>query len=262
MRVFESESYYDRVALQIKRRGRNFIAGDDDPYFQYKRRKFLERFLDTIDFVNRVVLEIGFGPGGNLNHLLRRGLCSRVLGVDISERMLELATANLGRYAGSVELYKINGEELPFGDGAVDVCFSVTVLQHNTDEQTLRRLVREMCRVTRSEIVIMEDIGESEKLTSPGSHVGRKVEVYESLFGDSGFRLHHLEFLNTRISRSWHRLIYGGLYKRWMNRDHQEGAPIGVLAEQLIRIPLFAARYLDDLVPDRAGLGKLVFRRP
>ena len=65
--TYNPETYWSRVGQEIeKRAGDNVIAGDNNPYYVYKRSKFLRRFLDTIDFQSKTILEVGFGPGGNL----------------------------------------------------------------------------------------------------------------------------------------------------------------------------------------------------
>lgn len=65
--TYHPEKYWSEVAKVIKKRenGKNVIAGDDEPYYRYKRQKFLS-LLHSIDFSNKTLLEIGCGPGGNL----------------------------------------------------------------------------------------------------------------------------------------------------------------------------------------------------
>lgn len=56
------ESYWSRVATEIRKRGRdNCLAGDDNPFFRYRRQRFLTQFLSTMDFDSKVVLEVGPG---------------------------------------------------------------------------------------------------------------------------------------------------------------------------------------------------------
>jgi ubiquinone/menaquinone biosynthesis C-methylase UbiE len=58
----------------------------------------------------------------------------------------------------------IDGTHLPFEDRSIDLSFTVTVLQHVTDAAMLEALVKDICRVTRDTVVIMEDIGQCERL--------------------------------------------------------------------------------------------------
>lgn len=260
MTEYDPEIYWSRVGQEIQKRGENYVAGDDNPYYRYKRKKFLRKFLDTIDFQNKVILEIGFGPGGNLKHLAKYHKCKKILGADISKVMFEIARQNLNNYKDVVELRKINGKELPFQDQSVDVSFTVTVLQHITDKNMFKRLVQEMCRVTKSEIVIIEDIGINQQLGDEGSWIGRQVDVYKSIFSEYGFRLFNLEFLNTRISRVWYKTIYE-LYRRFINNQHKEGDPINFIFRYFMGIPVIFTRYFDDIFVEKKNLAKMIFHR-
>lgn len=60
---YHPEPYWSEVAQKIKtREGVNVIAGDDEPYYRYKRKRFL-KLLNSVDFAGKSVLEIGSGPG-------------------------------------------------------------------------------------------------------------------------------------------------------------------------------------------------------
>ena len=94
MSEYHPEPYWSDVAKRIKaRKGKNVIAGDDEPYYRYKRERFLD-LLNEVDFKGKTVLEIGSGPGGNLKALLAKAPRS-LTGVDISPDMVELAKSNL-----------------------------------------------------------------------------------------------------------------------------------------------------------------------
>ena len=61
---YDIESYWSRVAGEIRKRGAgNYVAGDDDPYYRYKRAKFLRLFLATLDVAGRRVLDSGADQG-------------------------------------------------------------------------------------------------------------------------------------------------------------------------------------------------------
>jgi ubiquinone/menaquinone biosynthesis C-methylase UbiE len=88
---YHPEKYWTEVGQRIQERdqGENVIAGDDEPYYRYKRERFLS-MLKTVDVSNKSVLEIGCGPGGNLLELLQTNVKS-LAGVDISQQMVNLA---------------------------------------------------------------------------------------------------------------------------------------------------------------------------
>ena len=106
MAEYKPEIYWSEVAEEIKRRGESYIAGDDNPSYRYKRRMFLKKFLDTIDFQDRTVLEVGFGPGGNLKHIATHHRPRKLRGVDVSAKMLEIASKNLSSYQGRTQEHR------------------------------------------------------------------------------------------------------------------------------------------------------------
>lgn len=260
MRQYNPELYWNQVAREIERGGSPVLAGDDDPYYRYKRRKFVRRFLDTLDLRGKSVLEVGFGPGGNLHAIAGRGGCRQIIGVDIAQTMCDLARRNLGNAAESVTLLRTDGEELPFRDRAIDTVFTVTVLQHSTHEAPLRRLVSEICRVARHEVVIIEDIGEDTALYGDVAVIGRPVDAYRSLFGDAGFALSDVAFLNTRVSRAWHHLSVR-VRRRMVGKPRHEGERAGFWFRSIVGAPLVVTRRLDDAFAERADLARMIFRR-
>ncbi|HJW30612.1 MAG TPA: class I SAM-dependent methyltransferase, partial [Saprospiraceae bacterium] len=133
MSQYHPEPYWSDVAKRIKsRKGKNVIAGDDEPFYRYKRKRFLS-LLKEVDFSGKKVLEVGSGPGGNLKELSTvPGI--KLVGADISDDMINLAKSILPT---SIELVKTNGTTLPFADQSFDAVFTATVLQHNTDEKML-----------------------------------------------------------------------------------------------------------------------------
>jgi len=259
MGEYRPEAYWSRVAQEIDKRESRYVAGDDNPYYRYKRLRFLHKFLDTIDFQSQVVLEVGIGPGGNLQHIATHHRPRKLLGADVSQKMLAIATSNLSPHH-AVALTKIDGIALPYPDQSVDTSFTVTVLQHNTDEHMCSSLVHELCRVTKTTIVTIEDIGTNRALGCRGDWIGRRVDVYRSIFEADGFRLHSVEFLNTKVSRAWHRVVFG-FYKRAIARQHREGDPMLKAFQYLIGLPMPITRILDDLFVDKRDLAKMVFHR-
>src|SRR5688572_32297052 len=109
---YDIESYWSDVASRIARRDdSNVIAGDDEPYYHYKRQEFL-KLLHTVDFKNKIVLEIGSGPGGNLVEVWRHAP-KELHGADISEEMINLARKNC---PPELIITKTDGSNLPFAD--------------------------------------------------------------------------------------------------------------------------------------------------
>lgn len=257
---YDPEIYWSRVGQEIEKRGPNYVAGDDNPYYRYKRRRFLTRLLDGVDFRSKVVLELGCGPGGNLEHVAKHHAPRQLLGADISQTMVDIATKNLANSSAPVSLTKIDGAALPFADQSVDISYTVTVLHHNTDANTFKNLVCELCRVTKSTIIINEDIGSSEEVGGHGDWIGRTAKVYETAFVERGFQLSEIQFLNTKVSRTWHWLILG-FYRQVVAKHHHEGLRMAAVFRFLIGLPLPITRVFDNLIADEKDLAKMVFRR-
>jgi ubiquinone/menaquinone biosynthesis C-methylase UbiE len=170
-----------------------------------------------------------------------------------------MARRNLRSFS-DVRLTKIDGAHLPFDDCSIDLSFTVTVLHHVTDAAMLEALVKDICRVTRDIVVIMEDIGQCEQLGGGGSFTGRTVGAYENLLAKYGFQLHQTQFLNTKVSRRWYEFAWR-VYRRFFAHDHHEGDRINSLGKVLIGLPLIVTRGLDNFLTEDQNLAKLTFVR-
>ena len=253
VKPYNPESYWDQVAHEIgSRRELKLIAGDDEPYYRYKRAKFLQ-LLNRLDVTGKTVLEVGSGPGGNLDVLSRKG-AGALYGADVSQRMIALSRRLLqGR---GVEIRKTNGTSLPFEDRFFDLVFTSTVLQHNTHEESLRGLITEICRVSRSEVVIFERIEPVVK--GHDSNLGRPVSYYAALFREQGFELRETRFLHIQAS-----YVVCGLIRKLFNpRSRREGESLTSFSLWLQRVLLPLTRILDRWVPGKRDLGMLHFTRP
>ncbi len=251
MSQYHPEPYWSEVAKRIKaRKGKNVIAGDDEPYYRYKRDRFLALFRE-VDFKGKTVLEIGCGPGGNLKELLSHSPKS-LTGVDISPDMIELAKSNL---PPQVNILKVNGTSLPFEDRSFDCVFTATVLQHNTDETMLRQLMSEMCRVTADKLYLFERI-ENEILGDDLCY-GRPVSYYENICNQNGFELTGLKFINIRASY----YVSGAIRKGFNSRKRVEGEPLTRFSVWLQRITLPVTKQIDKIFTSRKDIARLEFAR-
>ena len=260
MNKFDLETYWSSVGEQIRSRAHeSHVAGDDNPYLRYKRAKFLARFLRAMDFAGKVVLEVGCGPGGNLLDIAQRQPPKKLIGVDISQVMVDLARENLARRNVVAELHKIDGVHLPFADRSVDLAFTVTVLNHVTDGAMLQSLVREICRVTKGTVVAMEDTGPA-GLNGTGAGINRRVDVYAAVFAPCDFELSGHRYLQTRFSRAW----YFRVLRRFPLKAYPvaaEGETMRLLPRLLVASLLPITRILDDVAGDSRELTKMVFHR-
>lgn len=251
--TYHPEPYWSTVAQRIgSRNGKNIIAGDDEPYYRYKRERFLE-MLATVDFTEKSVLEIGHGPGGNLKFVHDNFTPSRLCGVDISADMIRLARSILPE---SVELTKINGTELPFADQTFDVVFTATVLQHNTDETMLAALIGEIARVAKTSVFIFERI--DDPIAGDELCLGRPVGYYEAFFRTGGLELVDVEYINIHASY----LLAGAIRKGLNPKTREEGQPLNGFSLELQELFLPISKKVDKILTKPRDLAKLEFRRP
>lgn len=249
---YNPETYWDTVAENISsREDLKIIAGDDEPYYRYKRRRFLES-LHTIDFSGKTVLEVGSGPGGNLAIIYEKG-CSKITGVDISQHMVTLSKQLLA--GKNIEVFKTNGTDLPFADRSFDIVFTSTVLQHNTNEAVLHQLIKEICRVSKSEILLFERVESTIK--GHESNLGRPIEYYEKILHANNYKLTGKNSLPIQASY----FVCGAIRKVFNRRDRKEGEPLTQLSVVLEKLVLPVTSIVDKIVPSNRDVMLLKFKR-
>jgi ubiquinone/menaquinone biosynthesis C-methylase UbiE len=247
---YHPEVYWSKVARIIQNReDNNVIAGDDEPYYRYKRAKFIEK-LEGLDFIGKSILELGCGPGGNLNAISKYNY-KRLVGVDIAEEMIDLAQKN----TSGAELVKINGTDLPFKDKEFDLSFSATVLQHNTDEDMLKNILSELCRVTNRELVLFETV--DKKITGTELRLARPVSYYQDLCNIEGFVLKEVEYIATTASY----LVCGAIRKLLNPSIRKEGEPLNDTSITLENLFLPLTKRFDTFLKPKKDLAKMVFFR-
>lgn len=248
--IYNPEKYWSEVAKRIKRRQDNpTLAGDDSPYYQYKREKFLELFR-TIDFEYKTVLEFGSGPGGNLKELTQLN-AAKIVGVDISANMVALAKKNVDHH--KVEVVKIDGLHLPFPDKSFDIVFTATVLQHNTDEESVKNIIPELCDMCTEQLILFERV----ESTKAGDDLcmGRPVKFYETLCKANGFYLDHVEYINIQAS-----FMASGVIRKIFSPGHKEGKKMNDLTVRLQESILPLTTKIDPFIPVNRDLAMMVFK--
>ncbi len=249
---YHPEPYWSDVAQRIlEREDKNVIAGDDEPYYRYKREKFLQ-MLHEVDFKGKSVMELGSGPGGNLINVAKHNP-KRLVGADISNDMIRLATKNT---EGRAELVKIDGTKLPFEDDTFDIVFTATVLQHNTDDAMLRKIMAELCRVCKGNIYLFERI-EKNEIKGDDLCKGRPVSYYESICKESGFELEEVKFINIETSYA-----VAGVTRNWLNsKSRAEGEPLNKPSLLIQSVLLPVTKVLDNVFTSKRNMGRLKFKK-
>jgi arsenite methyltransferase len=141
---------------------------------------------------------LDLGSGGGIDVLLsgkRVGPSGTAYGLDMTEEMLALAQEN-ARAAGATNVHFLKGliEEIPLGDGSVDVVISNCVVNLSPEKD---RVLAEIARVLRpggrigiSDVVAEDRLSRADR-AERGSHVGciagaLSVSEYQEGLGSAG----------------------------------------------------------------------------
>ena len=249
---YNPETYWSEVGARIQERGDgNVVAGDDTPYYRYKRKRFLQ-MLHSAAFTDKIVMEIGHGPGGNLAEVLKKNP-AQINGVDISDTMIELAKENLS--SAIISFQKTDGITIDFPAQSQDLVFSATVLQHNSDEDMMKAMLREMLRVSKEKVILFERIEKTIK--GDDLCVGRPVDYYSTVAKEMGFDLVEKEFINIQVSY----LVCGAIRKIFNSGNRKEGESLNGFSIFMQKLLLPFTKILDKIFTSNRDLGKLVFER-
>jgi SAM-dependent methyltransferase len=126
----------------------------------------------------RSILDVGTGTGRAAVELARGG--ARVVGVDASAEMLEVARTRALDAGVSLRLGRADAHDLPFENQSVDGAVSLRVLMHAVN---WRQCLSELCRVSRWRIVVDFPAAFSFAAIESGARhlagrLGRPVEAY------------------------------------------------------------------------------------
>ena len=209
-------------------------------FFQYDRwRRFLVSQLNLAP--QAFVLDVCTGTGLVAFDIARRKGC-RVVGVDLSDRMIEQAQRNVRTVclARSVDLVKGRAESLPFSDQSFDAVVFTFLLRYVRDPQAtlceLSRVLRPGGQLVSLEFFVPQSpvlralwllhtrlvLPLGTRFLSPG---WREVGSFLSPSISSFYREHPLEELNQMWARAgidsvWNRVLYlGGAVVMWGRKE-------------------------------------------
>jgi ubiquinone/menaquinone biosynthesis C-methylase UbiE len=154
-----------------------------------------------------------------------------------------------------VEIIKINGTELPFSDKVFDIVFTATVLQHNTDEKMLKKIVAELARVSADKVYLFERI--ENEITGDDLCFGRPVTYYSQVMEELGFKLVSRKFINIRTSY----FVSGAIRKGLNPSTRREGEPLNSLSTNLQKLTLPLTKLTDKIFTSSKDLARLEFQR-
>jgi ubiquinone/menaquinone biosynthesis C-methylase UbiE len=135
MNTADVKDFFDRVASDW-----------DTMRIAYYDERVIERLGEFADLTpEMVVADVGTGTGFVAAGIAPR--VAKVIGIDISERILDVARSNLEQLdIDNVELCQGDITALPLADNSVDAAFANMVLHHAEDPAAM---LTEMARVVR-----------------------------------------------------------------------------------------------------------------
>lgn len=141
--------YVDGTAAVIYPTGPRYINN----FVNHTQRKAFITLLNycygDFQYYNKTALDIGCGTGRWCKVLLKRGF--KVVGIDISEGMIEKANWNLdaeGLLNDNIAFKLMNIEDSNFPDNHFDLVSSITVLQHNPYDSQ-KKIIKNICSATK-----------------------------------------------------------------------------------------------------------------
>ena len=167
--------------------------------YRFEKLHYLSDHVPIPKSANRSVLEIGCGLGNDLSRFAKQG--SKVTGIDLTSRSVELCRANFEQRELDGEFMRMNGEQLEFADNRFDFVYCHTVLQFTPDPN---KLVSEIRRVLKpggvalimalnknSWLMLMHRLFkvEIDYLDSPVYHLFSRLEFEQLLYGFNTFNI-------------------------------------------------------------------------
>jgi ubiquinone/menaquinone biosynthesis C-methylase UbiE len=117
--------------------------------------KVLAPCLSSLE--GRMVLDVGTGIGRWASLMAEKA--SLVIGIDISKEMMEIAKRRVNRR--NFDFIVASAYAIPLRSNSVDVSLSCTCIQHIVDEAKQQQSLREIDRVTRNRIFLLELMSKS-----------------------------------------------------------------------------------------------------
>ena len=175
----------DFVKQQYNKLAENYLAGRD----KFKNGKYLEK-LNSLLFPGSTVLDIGCGAGIPVDKFfLSRG--HKIIGLDISEKQIELAKKNLPNGKFKVE----DMSNLAEKEYSVDAVISFYAIFH-TPRETHGSILKKISSLVKNNGLLLITMGSSNWEGKEGnffggemfwSHYGKKEN--KKLVEDAGFKI-------------------------------------------------------------------------
>ena len=201
---------WDSLATESEEHPLRAVISKDDLNNYYFDNSIKRIFNQTIKIGNNYkVLDLGCGVGRMSLWLAPK--VEKTIGIDISPKMIEIAKKRAISFdLKNIEFFVTNGKILEFEDADFNLIICTGVLKYIMDDKNFKQMVREMCRVTKTNgyVTIMDEMDYNGPILSgkediAGQSLLRHPNYYISLFEDCNMKLvgHYSMFHNLLFSK-------------------------------------------------------------
>jgi len=201
---------WDSLATESGKQPLRAVISKDDLNNYYFDNAIKKLFDQTIKIENDYkVLDMGCGVGRMSLWLASR--VKKIIGIDLSPKMIAIAKKRAASFdLKNVEFSATDGKSLKFEDSNFNLIACIVVLKYIIDDGDLEQIVKEMCRVikTNGYIAIVEQMDYNGptlfgKEDLSGQSLLRRPNHYISLFENNNMKLigHYSVFLGLLFSK-------------------------------------------------------------
>ncbi len=143
IRQYWSENIHDIEIAQYPAGTKEFF--DELEHYRFEKLEYLPSILNFSSYGGKRLLEVGCGIGVDLVRFAEGGAV--VTGIDLADKVIELAKKNFEFHGVEGELQEMNGENLTFQDESFDIVYSHGVLAYTENAE---KMIYEIHRVLRT----------------------------------------------------------------------------------------------------------------
>lgn len=141
-----------------------------------QRVKTLAKILAGINLPSTAaIIDVGCGSGSTLGIFRSLGYLAAI-GIDGAANSLKISQHLYG-FQPEKDIFLRDARKTGFGSSSFDLVFSQGVLEHYEDKSDALSIVREMCRLSRKYVLLLQP--------DQSSLIGRLKDVWQSLTGGS-----------------------------------------------------------------------------
>ena len=178
----------------------------------------MEQLLAFIPDKKGTILDVACGKGATTAYLLKEYLPENIIGINISEKQLEIASKN----APGCTFKLMNATELSFPDNSIDNIICVEAVFHfYTREKFLREALRVLKpggRLVFSDVLSTKEAETSNQTRTVENFIA-DVDSYCSMLEHTGFYTHEVIDATEECWRSHYWYVIRYLHQKFLSRE-------------------------------------------